>query len=86
MLTANEANRIANNYQMNAKEEMISGIEDSILERANDGFKWFFWNYSLDMEYNGLTTKEKQEIIFELRSVGYRIEDDWARKEMIIYW
>lgn len=86
MLKASEANRIANGYQSYAKKEITDYLEKSIISRAKDGFKWFPWDYNYSMEYDGLTTDEKQEIIFELRNAGYDVKDRWMIKQAIIRW
>lgn len=86
MLSANEANRIANNHQSHTKKKALAYLEKSIMARANDGLKWFPWNYGFNMEYNELTANEKQEIIYELRSAGYDVKDNWLLKEISIRW
>ena len=86
MLSANEANRIANNYQSRAKEKALAYLEKSIMARANDGLKWFPWSYDFNMEYEGLTENEKQEIIYELRSAGYDVKNNWLLGEITIRW
>lgn len=86
MLSANEANRIANNYQSHAKEKALAYLEKSIVARANDGLKWFPWSYDFSMEYEGLTENEKQEIIYELRSAGYDVKNNWLLGEITIRW
>ena len=86
MLSANEANRIANNYQSCAKKGVIAYLEKSIMARASEGIKWFSWDYTFSMEYSGLTRSEKQEIIYELQSAGYDVKEHWIPREVIIRW
>ena len=86
MLNAKEANRIANNYQSEAKKSNLDYIEKSITARAKEGFKWFPWDYDFAMKYEGLTADEKQEIVFNLQSAGYDVKDHWFLKELVIRW
>ncbi len=86
MLKASEANRIANGYQSHAKNKTMAYLEKAIIALASEGFKWFSWDYSFDMEYNEFTIDEKQEIIFELRNAGYDVKDRWMIKQAIIRW
>lgn len=86
MLKASEANRIANNYQSYVKEKSTNYLEKCIVARAEDGFKWFSWNYGYCMAYDGLTANEKQEIISELQSAGYDAKDHQILKQIIIRW
>lgn len=86
MLKAKEANRIANSYQSHAKDETIAYLEEAIIARAKEGFKWFPWDYEYAIDYHGLTKNEKQEIIFELRDAGYDVKDHWMIEQVIIRW
>lgn len=85
MIKANEANRIANDYYKGFKSQTMDYLEKSIVACAKDGLKWFSWDYGFSME-EGLTAKDKQEIIFELRFAGYDVKDHWMLKEVVIRW
>lgn len=86
MFSATEANRIANSYQSRAKDETMTYLEETIIERAKDGLKWFCWNYEIAMIYDGLTQNEKQEIISELCSAGYEVKECRILKQITIRW
>ena len=82
MLTAAEANRIANQKGYVDIDKHMSYLNDSIRYRAIDGFKWFPWDYAFDKA----TADEVREVKHALQKLGYDVKDEWLQAQLIIRW
>lgn len=86
MLKANEARKIAQNYNNEAAQRMQNHIEKLIEQRAKEGMFWLPYNYNPNIANEAITHENVVEIVYNLQDAGYDVKDNWFTKNLIIYW
>lgn len=90
MLSAVEANRIANQYYTDHVNNVIEDLEQRIKRRANQGYKWVECNFDYYLDFY-LPIEDLPKVLSELRDAGYDLKKDFAsllegKKKYIIRW
>jgi len=66
--------------------EHMSYLEESIIARSRDHFRWFPFDYSFLYDEGTLCPDGKSEIIRQLRDAGYDVKDEWLNGRLVIRW
>lgn len=86
MIKATEANRAANVQLVSRTKLLENCIERHIINRAQDGYKWYEFFYEVARDTTDATDEDIEKLFQILRNAGYDVKIRRANQTAIIRW